>query len=162
MRAWRPSYIFWWPPVDNHLGMPADRIVVSVGAVVEDGDGRVLLVKHVPERRGFWQGRWIFPGGKLQVGESVAAGIRREVREETNLDVEVTTPLPVVERIVKDGDRIPLHVLYITYMARRISGKLRPASDVGQARWVTRDELRELWFELHEDTRPIARNAGLL
>ena len=146
----------------NQHGMPEGRVVVSVGAVVEDGDGRVLLVKHVPERRGFWQDRWIFPGGKLELGESVAAGIRREVREETNLEIEVTSPLPLAERIVRDGSQVTLHVLYITYMARRIGGELRPGSDVGQARWVTPAELEDLWDDLHEDTRPIARNAGIL
>ena len=40
-------------------------IVVAVGAVILDNEGRVLLGRHKPERRGFWAGKWICPGGKL-------------------------------------------------------------------------------------------------
>jgi hypothetical protein len=36
-----------------------DNIMVAVGAVIVDKEGRILLVKHVPERNGYWQGKWI-------------------------------------------------------------------------------------------------------
>jgi len=142
--------------------MPPGRVVVAVGAIVEDGDGRVLLVKHRPERGGFWKGRWTFPGGKLEAGESIAEGTAREVREETGLEVRVGRPNPLAERIVKDGQRVPLHVIYITHMARRVNGELCPASDVGEARWVTRAELHAIWTELHPDTQRIAELAGIV
>ncbi|MBI3744643.1 MAG: NUDIX domain-containing protein [Chloroflexi bacterium] len=140
--------------------MPSGRIVVAVGAIVQDVE-RILLVKHVPQRRSFWSGRWIFPGGKLDTGESITDGIRREVLEETGLDVEVGRANPLVERIVRAGDQIPLHVLYITHMARRVSGDLKPASDVGEALWVSRRDLDRVWADLHEDTQRIAVLAGI-
>ena len=65
--------------------MAAEEILVAVGAVIKDENDRVLLVKHRPERGGFWQGKWIFPGGKLELGERIEDGVRREVKEETNL-----------------------------------------------------------------------------
>ena len=65
--------------------MAEQAIMIGVGAVIEDSAGRVLLVKHVPERGGFWQGKWICPGGELEPGETIEEGIKREVREELSL-----------------------------------------------------------------------------
>ncbi len=145
---------------DSH--MPADRVTVAVGAIVQDEAGRFLLVKHVPERGGFWQRRWIFPGGKLEPGESIVDGTKREVMEETNLEVQIESANPLVERIVKEGNAVPLHVLYVTQMARTVAGELRPASDVGEARWFTKEELSEVWNDLHEDTQTIATLAKII
>lgn len=146
--------------VDGAMG--TGRITVAVGAVIEDRAGRILLVKHRPERRGFWQGRWICPGGKLELGEEICAGILREVREETQLAVELTGPLPPFERIVRGGQGIALHVVYIDYKARLAGGVLRPGSDIGEARWVSRKELPVLLPDLHEDTATLLRLAGVL
>ncbi len=63
--------------------MTQHSIMIGVGAVIEEGDGKILLVKHIPERGGFWQGKWICPGGALEFGETIEEGIKREVREET-------------------------------------------------------------------------------
>ncbi len=58
-----------------------ERIVVAVGGVVLDRDRRILLVKHVEAKRGgFWFGKWICPGGKLEAGETLVEWVRREVR----------------------------------------------------------------------------------
>lgn len=136
--------------------------VVAVGAVIEDGQGRVLLVKHVKERGGFWQGKWICPGGELGFGETIEEGIMREVREETNLEIELTVPLVPFERIVKKGGQTTLHVVYIDYLARLTGGELKPASDVGQAVWVRKEDLPGMWDELHEDTRRLLKIANIV
>ena len=71
-------------------------IDIGVGALVTDSGGRLLLVRHKRERGGFWQGRWILPGGMLKVGEELDSGIIREVKEETGLDVRLDSGTPVV------------------------------------------------------------------
>ena len=142
--------------------MPQGRVTVAIGAIVEDEAGRVLLVKHRPERGGFWQKRWIFPGGKLEAGESIVDGTKREVLEETNLHIHLLKANPLAERIVKDGSSVPLHVLYVTHMARKISGELVPASDVGEAQWFTKEQLSHAWNDLHEDTQTIAQLAMIV
>ena len=136
--------------------------MVAVGAVIEDGEGRILLVKHVAERGGFWQGKWICPGGGLELGETIEEGILREVREETNLEVRLTIPLVPFDRIVKEGGETRLHVIYIDYLAELVGGELKAASDVGEAIWVRKEELSEVWSELHEDTKKLLRIANIV
>ena len=136
-------------------------ITVAVGAVIEDESDRILLVKHVPQRGGFWQGKWICPGGRLEWGESIENGIRREVREETNLEISLTHPLIPFERIVQGGSFSGLHVIYIDYLAKATSSELKVGDDVGEALWVSKQELWKRWEELHEDTRRLIQIAGL-
>lgn len=137
------------------------EIVVAVGAVIEDEQGRILLVKHVPEREGYWKGKWICPGGRLDPGERIRDGIEREVREETNLSISLTTPLVPFERIVKSGGETTLHVIYIDFLAKLVGGELRVDSDVGEAMWVAKENIPGVWGELHEDTQRLMRIAGV-
>ena len=141
------------------IGVP---IKIAVGAVIEDSEGQVLLVKHVPERGGFWQGKWICPGGGLEPGETIAEGIKREVKEETQLEIDLMTPLPPFDRIVRSKDKVSLHVIYIDYRARVTGGRLKLGSDVGEAIWIEKERLPEIWGELHEDTRRLLRIAKMV
>ncbi len=144
--------------------MAEQPIMVGVGAVIEDDDGRILLVKHIPERGGFWQGKWICPGGRLEFGETIEEGIKREVREETQLEIDLVAPLHPFERVVRSNDKPSFHVIYIDYLARVTGGKLRPGSDVGEAIWVEKEHISQIWEELHDDTKKlfrIAKTAGL-
>lgn len=135
-------------------------IMVAVGAVIEDEKGRILLVKHVPEKTGFWQGKWICPGGKLELGETIKEGIRREVEEETSLKIELDRPLIPFETVVKQDDKTMLHVIYIDYTARVASGELKTGSDVGEGRWVDKRDLSRM--ELHQDTVRLFKIAGIM
>ena len=137
-------------------------IMIGVGAVIEDRAGRILLVKHVPQRGGFWQGKWICPGGKLEVGETIEDGIKREVREETQLEIELVSPLYPFDRIVRSDDRVSLHVIYIDYLARVTGGELKPGSDVGEAIWVKKERIPQIWEELHDDTKKLLQIAKIV
>lgn len=134
------------------------QIIVAVGAVIENEEGRFLLVKHIPQRGGFWQGKYICPGGRLEFGERIEEGIKREVREETGLEIELIKPLPPFERIV-EGE---MHIIYIDYLAKVKGGRLRLGSDVGQAIWVKIEEISQIWEEIHEDTKILLEKAGVI
>lgn len=135
---------------------------MAVGAVIKDESDRVLLVKHRPERGGFWQGKWTCPGGKLELGEGIEDGIRREIKEETNLEIRLTSPLAPFDRIVESEGQTELHVIYINYLAEKSEGDLKPESDVGEALWVTREDILSIWEELHEDTQRLLQIANIV
>ncbi|MBU2550700.1 MAG: NUDIX hydrolase [Proteobacteria bacterium] len=140
---------------------PKDRgIMVAVGAVIRDEAGRVLVVRHKPERKGYWQGLWICPGGRLEPDETMAQGVLREVKEETHLDVVLERMLPPFETVVRRDGELTLHVVYIDYLAEAVDGRLEPDDDVGEAEWWDVETLAERWEELHADTRRLMALAG--
>jgi ADP-ribose pyrophosphatase YjhB (NUDIX family) len=107
-----------------------------VGAVVVD-EGRVLLVRRGSEPL---KGHWTLPGGMLEVGETLAAGVAREVREETGLEVEPVELVEVLDRIHREGDRVRFHYVIADFLCRVTGGTLRAASDADAVRWVERAE----------------------
>ncbi len=113
--------------------------VVGVGAVVIDKD-LVLLVRRGREPL---KGQWSLPGGALELGERLEQGIVREVKEETGLTVEPMEIIEVFDHITREGDtaRVRFHYVLVDYRCRVTSGNLCAASDVTEARWVTREEL---------------------
>lgn len=96
------------------------------------------------------------------MGETIDEAIKREVLEETGLEISLKRPLPPFERIVKEGEKTTLHVIYIDYMAHMDHGIVKPGSDVGEALWADLDTIRGLWEHLHEDTQRLLRRTGLI
>ncbi len=110
--------------------------LVGVGAVVVK-DGRVLLVRRGSEPL---KGHWTLPGGLLEVGEALTAGVVREVREETGIDVEPIELVELLDRIHREGQRVRYHYVIADYLCRFTGGELRAASDAAAVRWVERSE----------------------
>ena len=111
--------------------------LVGVGGVVIHRD-RVLLIRRGSEPL---KGEWSIPGGMLELGEELEAGVRRELLEETGLEVEPLECMLVFDRIMREGERVKYHYVIADYLCRRKRGRLRPASDVVDARWVRREDL---------------------
>ncbi len=63
------------------------------------------------------KGHWTLPGGVLEVGESLAAGVAREVREETGLEVEPIELVEILDRIHREGERVRFHYVIADYCA---------------------------------------------
>ena len=151
------------PPNNRVVIIMPDKIVPCVGAVILDDEERVLLVKHVPEKGGFWAGKYICPGGRLEFGEALEAGARREVFEETGLEIDILRWLPPMERIIRTSEgQIEDHILYLDVVARVRSGTFVPQSDVGEGQWVKIEKLPDMLDEIHEDTATLLRQAGML
>src|SRR5580698_2274667 len=110
--------------------------LVGVGAVIVD-KGRVLLVRRGREPL---KGQWSLPGGMLEVGEALTAGVVREVQEETGLMVEPLELIELLDRIHRDGERVRYHYVIADYLCRVIGGELKAASDADAVRWVERAE----------------------
>jgi 8-oxo-dGTP diphosphatase len=130
------------------------RPLLGVGALIFRG-GEVLIVERGTEPL---KGYWSIPGGLLEVGEKLVDGIRREVREETGLDVEPLYVFEIFERIMPDADGKPeYHYVLIDYVCRLNGGELVASSDVSTARWVAEQNLPE--YRLTEGTRAVLERA---
>jgi 8-oxo-dGTP diphosphatase len=117
----------------------------TAGALCVD-NGRVLLARRAhPPFEGFWD----IPGGFLDEGEDPLDGLRRELREETGLEVEPQCFLGIwMDRY--GGDSTAEATLNLYWTARVVGGDAAPADDVSELRWFSRDELPapdELAFE---------------
>jgi mutator protein MutT len=110
--------------------------LVGVGAVVVD-EGRVLLVRRGTEPL---KGQWSLPGGLLELGETLAEGVVREVGEETGLTVEPLEMIELLDRIHRDGARVQYHYVIADYLCRVVGGALQVGSDADAVRWVERAE----------------------
>jgi mutator protein MutT len=110
---------------------------VGVGGVVIH-EGRVLLIRRGKEPL---LGRWVVPGGTVELGESLEQALVREMSEETGLEVEPLELLTVFDRIQRDGERVVYHYVIVDYLCRWLSGEARAASDALEAAWVGLDAL---------------------
>jgi 8-oxo-dGTP diphosphatase len=115
-----------------------ERPLVGVGGVVI-ADGRALLI-----RRGGppLEGEWSIPGGMLELGETFEEGVRRELAEETGLEVRVLDFIEVFERIFPgEGGRTRYHFVILDYLCAVESGEAKAASDVTDVAWAGEEEL---------------------
>lgn len=128
--------------------------IIGVGGVVIQ-EGRVLLVRRgqAPLR-----GEWSIPGGALELGETLHQGLRREMLEETGLEVAPVEMLEVLDRILRDDERrVRYHYVLIDYLCTPVSGQARAASDAEECRWVRPDELSG--YQLRPETLCVLEKA---
>jgi ADP-ribose pyrophosphatase YjhB (NUDIX family) len=114
---------------------------VGVGAVVLHRD-RVLLVRRGGQPS---LGKWTLPGGLVELGETTAEAIRRELQEECSLDVRLGGVAGVVDRVVRDGGgRVRYHYVLVDYVAFADSDAVTAGSDAAEACWVDVARVAEL------------------
>jgi 8-oxo-dGTP diphosphatase len=124
--------------------------LVAVGAVIIC-DGRILLEKRKREPD---EGKWSIPGGLVELGESLDHAVIREVKEETNLEVEKPVLIDVVENIIlREESRVAYHYVIVDYFVKlKIEEfELKAADDAADLRWVKLDEAED--YDLPERLR---------
>ena len=125
-----------------------------MGALIFDHD-KLLIVERAGEP---FKGYWSLPGGILETGEKLDQGVRREVLEETGLEVEPLSVFEIFERIIPDAAGRPeYHFVVIDYLCRAIGGRLAAASDVSRVAWVTEQNLRD--YRLTDGTLRVVEKA---
>ena len=104
-----------------------ERPVIGVGGVILV-EGQVVLVRRRFEPLA---GRWSLPGGMLEVGETLEAGVSREMTEETGLEIKVGPVIEVFDRITYDQSRrVQFHFVLVDYLCWPSGGQLQAGSDV--------------------------------
>jgi len=126
---------------EERLWCPACGLVLyenpapTASAIVEDRDGRIMLVRRGIEP---FRGLWDLPGGFVRPGEDGKAAARRELEEETGLDVLVGAAVEAVPDVY-GPDAAP--TLNLFYQARIVSGTPTPGSDAAEIAWFGPDAL---------------------
>ena len=114
--------------------------VPAACALCLDAAGRVLLTRRAWEPHA---GMWDLPGGFLHEDEDPLDALRRELAEETGLEIEPTEWFGAF--VVRYGDGPDARtVLNLVWLARVVSGEEHAADDVSELRWFTREELPPL------------------
>jgi mutator protein MutT len=115
-----------------------ERPLVGVGGVVISS-GRALLIRR---RTPPLEGEWSIPGGMLEVGETLIEAVRRELSEETGIEVRVLDLIEVFERISLDAAGKPkYHFVIVDYLCEALSGDARAGSDATDVAWASEAEL---------------------
>lgn len=138
---------------DFHLKPHAKRFedshppVITVGALIFGDTGKMLLV-----RTHKWSNLWGIPGGKIKWGETSEAALRRELKEETNLDVEQIQFVLAQDCIHSKEFYRDAHFVLLNYTCRAVPGGIVKLNDEAQEfRWVTAAEAPTL--ALNKPTR---------
>jgi len=130
---------------------PSPKPVIGVAAVIWNDRQEVLLIRRTKEPR---KGQWSLPGGKVEFGENLEDAVRREVREETGLEIALLGLAGVAETVLDArAGAADLHFVLIDYSARLVSGEAKAASDAADATWFTRSAIEGL--PLWDETRRI-------
>jgi len=104
------------------------------------------------------KGWWSLPGGALELGESLDFAVRREVREETGLEIEPLRVFEIFERLMRDASGAPeYHYVLIDYLCRVTGGALCAGDDVCRVEWVKPDALKDL--QITEGTLAVIEKA---
>lgn len=103
---------------------------VSVAGVVRDTADRVLVIRRSDN------GRWEPPGGVLELNETFEDGVRREIAEETGVEVAVDELSGVYKHI-------PRGVVALVFRCRAVGGVARATEEAREVRWITHAEIGE-------------------
>ena len=104
--------------------------LVSVAALVTNDAGEILLVKSP------WRG-WEYPGGLIEPGETFQDALKREVREEAGVEIEITGFVGICKNVGKD-------IVNIDFTAKYMGGELTPSEESTEVIWATPERAMEI------------------
>lgn len=110
------------------------RHSVSVAAAVIRDDGSVVAIRRRDN------GHWEPPGGILELDETIEEGLKREVREETGLDVEI-------DHLTGVYKNMPHGIVALVFRCSIVNGTPRPTAEASEAAWLSPADVRERMTE---------------
>lgn len=118
----------------------AVRFIVGCGAIVTGEDKKIIMVR---QQVGYWAGKWIFPGGKLEMGETLEGAARREVLEETGCSFETIRQIGAYVSY-DPHTSFEKQVVLVYYLGQYTEGKLIVGEGVTESGWFTVDEIETM------------------
>ncbi|MCK5129823.1 MAG: NUDIX hydrolase [Clostridiales bacterium] len=115
--------------------------IVAVGGIVVNKKEEILLVKS------FWRG-WEFPGGQVETGESLIEALKREILEESNINVNAKKLIGIYsnikEHVGHDGKtHVPTKVM-MDFTCEYIDGEFKPSNETSEGKWVAKNKVLNL------------------
>lgn len=113
--------------------------IVAAGGIVEDGNGNILLVKTR-------DGGWVYPGGQIEVGENLVDGLRREIKEESGIDVTVIHLIGVfsntgIHKWYDGVTDVPTKIMF-DFVCKPVGGQqLAISEEITDSRWVSKENV---------------------
>lgn len=116
-----------------------ELITTATRAVIRDQEGRILFIRRRDN------GLWAMPAGRQEPGESILDCLKREVKEESGLDVILATPMAIYSQVsVVNADGDPYQLFLVQFLVDEWSGELLTETDeTVDARFLNLDELPE-------------------
>ena len=138
-----------------------ERPVVGVGGVIVNR-GRTVLIRRATEPL---RGEWSIPGGTIEIGETLEEAVRRELREETGLEVRVLELIELFDRIyiengallAQDKKKPRYHYVIADYLCELVGGEPNAGSDVTDLAFAREEELGT--FHLTEKATSVLKKA---
>lgn len=135
-----------------------DRPWIGIGVIVFRGEEVLLVQRGKPPRLGSWS----LPGGAQHIGEGAEEAARRELREETGVEVGPLRLADVIDSVTRDEEgRVRFHYTIVDYCAEWTGGEARAGDDVQAVAWARPEELAR-YALTREAEAVIARSRGLL
>lgn len=121
---------------------------VGVKALLKNDQGQYLLIKRNTKKYPEIQGVWDIPGGRIEAGVDYLENLKREIREETQLDLTEEPKLLAAQDIL----RVPgKHVVRLTFVGFISGEPILDLEENTEYRWLTFDELKNNTFNLDLD-----------
>lgn len=113
-----------------------DRVDVAYALIVKEEAQKILMVHNVGSG-------WSLPGGAVEAGETLEQAAVREAKEETGLDIEVSSIVAINERFRKKKD---VHAVFFTFNTKVIGGEIaiNDSSEISEIKWVDFQTANEL------------------
>lgn len=114
---------------------------IATKAVIFNSEGKVLILREANTyEEGTNPGRYHMPGGRLNIGEAFLDGLRREVDEETGLEIKIGKPIYVGEwRPIIKG--VPNQIVGIFFKCRSVTTNVRLSEEHDDFKWISPDEI---------------------
>ena len=114
----------------------------TVGALIFNPEGKLLLVKSHK-----WRGKYVIPGGHIELGETIETALRREIKEETNLDIYDIEFLIMQEFIFDETFWQKGHFIFIDHVCKTNSDDVKLNDEAESHVWVSVDEALKLLID---------------
>jgi nucleoside triphosphatase len=133
--------------------MSEEYAVPATGALILNEDNEIFLMKS-PK----WDNQWLVPGGKVEKGDSMKATVRKEIKEETNLEVTDIEFLNTEDGGNPDDFKRDTHFIFLNFVCRKSSGEVElDQREAIEYKWIEPEEALKT-LDLNDSTRDFIKN----